>query len=127
MKKFQVIEIRDRLHTSYNYNKVSCPDGARSVNNRQRDETPAIFRSMCTATAGDGSDAPEIKALFSFKYLVGNSRYCCRASARQHTILDLLKFLQSSFDPGFCAHLCIVEISICFCLSVRPERFFPGE
>ena len=75
MKKFQNIEIRDRLHTSYNYNKVSCPDGATSVNNRERDETPAIIRSMCTATAGDGSDATEMKALFNFKYLVGNSRY----------------------------------------------------
>ena len=37
---------------------------------------------------------------------------CCRASARQHTILDVLRILQSSLDPVFCADLCIVEKSI---------------
>ncbi len=40
------------------------------------------------------------------------SNYCCRASARQHTILDVLRILQSSLDPVFCADLCIVEKSI---------------
>ena len=49
--------------------------------------------------------------------LDNNNNNCCRASARQHTIHDV--FLQNSFDPGFCADLCIVEISICFCPSVR--------
>ncbi len=37
---------------------------------------------------------------------------CCRASARQHTILDVLRILQSSLDPVSCADLCIVEKSI---------------
>ena len=49
------------------------------------------------------------------------TRICCRTLARQHTILDVIRILQSSLDPVFCAKLCIVEILICFCLSVRPS------
>ena len=42
---------------------------------------------------------------------------CCRAPAKQHTILDDDRgFSQSSLDPVFCPDLCIVEISICVCL-----------
>ena len=48
--------------------------------------------------------------------------YCCRAPARQHTILDVTRIPQSSLDPVFCAELCIVEISICVC----PDDNFPG-
>ncbi len=29
--------------------------------------------------------------------------------------LDIIRILQSSLDPVFCAELCIVEISICVC------------
>ena len=49
---------------------------------------------------------------------------CCRVSARQHTILDVLRILQSSLDPVFCADLCIVEKSI---RIGRLDVHFPGE
>ena len=49
---------------------------------------------------------------------------CCRGSARQHTILDVLRILQSSLDPVFCADLCIVEKSI---RVGRLDVHFPGE
>ncbi len=45
--------------------------------------------------------------------------------AAEHTILDVIGIPQSSLDPVFCAELCIVEISICFCPSVR--MLIPGE
>ena len=51
-------------------------------------------------------------------FLEGYVCNCCRAPARQHTILDTFWFLQSPFDPVFRATYVLSRSRSCVCLYV---------